>query len=171
MCYFLLDNITNLCMLSLGTLVTQGPCGVFYTTRCITLMRSKTWHSFLLLTLIWYHTHTKQRHTTHTEANRLTHSDKCILAPLFYQPLIFMGKIWKFPFLGTFQNFDIVFCMHHKKSVNFSKNSKNSTKKCTIPIKKVKNFLKIIITIINLFHFLALKVQNTQTAQTDLVDR
>ena len=34
LCYVLLHCIMDLHMLSLGTLVPQGPCGVFYGTRC-----------------------------------------------------------------------------------------------------------------------------------------
>ena len=53
-------------MLNLGNLVSEGPC-----SKASTLLRSDT-YAFSAGTLILYHTHV-QSHTTHTEANRMTH--------------------------------------------------------------------------------------------------
>ena len=52
-------------MLYLGTLVSEGPC-----SKASSLLRSDTYA--YVGTLILYHTHI-QRHTTHTEANSITH--------------------------------------------------------------------------------------------------
>ena len=78
-CGIQLNNIMDLHMLSLGALVPEGPWCVFYGTR-----RQAYWgvtHNVVF----WYyynlipHTHT-QRHTAHSGANRLTHSDEYLLA-------------------------------------------------------------------------------------------
>ena len=72
----LLDDIMDLHMSILGTLVPEEPCCVFYTKG---IKFTEVWHimKFLASTLIWYHKQ-KQRHTTHTRAKRLTHPYKYI---------------------------------------------------------------------------------------------
>ena len=62
-------SIMDLCMSSLGTLVPEGPWGVFYATRCQVYWGLT--HSVVLLLILWFdithtntHTHT-QRHTVH----------------------------------------------------------------------------------------------------------
>ena len=60
-------------MSSLGTIVPEGPCFVFYATRH-QVYRGLTHCSFLLV-IQFDITHT-QRLTAHTEANSLTHPYK-----------------------------------------------------------------------------------------------
>ena len=64
-------------MLSLGTVVPEGPWCMFYATRhhvCQGLIHNVVFYC----TLIWYHTH---KHTAHSGASRLTHLCKYIFAP------------------------------------------------------------------------------------------
>ena len=89
MCYLLLHDIMDLHMSNLGTLVSQGLCGVFYATRHqITEFQRMT----LSLLILWFHIththahththiHTHKQHTTHRGTNRLTHLCKYILSP------------------------------------------------------------------------------------------
>ena len=78
----LLDNIMDLHMLSLGTLVPEGPCCLVVCFTQQDIKFTEVWHimRFFAGSLIWYHTH-KQRHTTHTRVKRLTHPYKYILTP------------------------------------------------------------------------------------------
>ena len=63
MCYLLLHDIMDLHMSNLGTLVSQGLCGVFYATRHqITEFQRMT----LSLLILWFH-------ITHTHAHTHTH--------------------------------------------------------------------------------------------------
>ena len=65
-CVILLNDIMDLHMLNLGTLVSEGPC-----SKASSLLWSDTYACYVG-TLILYHTHI-QRHTTHTEANSIAH--------------------------------------------------------------------------------------------------
>ena len=79
MCYFLVYDIMDLHMSSLGTLVLQRFCGMFHATwHQFTEFYHMTW--FFAGTLIWHHKR-KWWHTTHTGANRLRHSYKYMLSP------------------------------------------------------------------------------------------
>ena len=67
-CVILVNDIMDLFMSSLGTLVPEGPCCVFYATR--RQVRSDTSCGFLLV--LWFNiTHTRTHARTHTyKANR-----------------------------------------------------------------------------------------------------
>ena len=91
-CAILLNDITNLHMPNLGTLVPQGPWCAFYVTR-----RQVYWGLkpvFFSGTLIWCHTHINthkqtQRHTAHSGASRLTHPYKYI----FTSPIMWSQQL------------------------------------------------------------------------------
>ena len=72
-CVILLNDIMDLRIPSLDTLVPQGPYGVFYAS--LKRQFNEVYHMtcFFPTTLIWYH-------TSHTGVNRLTHPYKYILA-------------------------------------------------------------------------------------------
>ena len=94
LCVILLNNSMDLYVSTLGTLIPEGPCHVFYATRLFYFTRllysvkfTKIWHISLFVgTLIWYHTNLyRQRHTSHSRANKLAHPYKCILTrPAMY---------------------------------------------------------------------------------------
>ena len=69
-CVILFNDVMDLHMLILGTLVPEEPCCVFYTTRHqiywgLYIMR------FFASTLFWYHTY-KQRHAAQTRVKNTT---------------------------------------------------------------------------------------------------
>ena len=66
-CVISLNDIIDLHMLNLGTLVSEEPC-----SKASCLVRSDAWYAFYAGALILYHIHI-QSDTTHTEANRMTH--------------------------------------------------------------------------------------------------
>ena len=71
----LLNDDMDLHMLSLGTLLPEGPWCVFYaTSKGSSLLRSDMWCGFLLV--LWFDITHKQtdKHTAHSRASRLTHS-------------------------------------------------------------------------------------------------
>ena len=76
-CTILLNDIMDLQMPSVGTLVPEGPWCVFYATR-----RQVYWGltkcGFLLVLWFCYHIH---KHTTHSGASRLTRPYKYIFTP------------------------------------------------------------------------------------------
>ena len=78
-CAILLNDNMDLHMLSLGTLVPEGPWCVVYVTR-----RQVYWgltHNVVFTgTLIWYHTH-KHTHKAHSGASRPTHPYKYLFTP------------------------------------------------------------------------------------------
>ena len=84
----LLNDIMDLHMLSLGTLVSELCCVL--SNKASNLLRSDTYYAFFLIS----HTH-KNKHTqipsTQSGANRLTHSYKYILTPpvMYLQQLSF----------------------------------------------------------------------------------
>ena len=65
-CFILINDIMDLHMFNLGTLVSEGPC-----SKASSLIRSDIYACYVG-TLILYPTHI-QRHTTHTEADSITH--------------------------------------------------------------------------------------------------
>ena len=80
-CTILLNDIMDLQMPSVGTLVPEGPWCVL----CNKTSSLPSWHIMWLFagTVIWYHTpHTKtQRHTAHSGASRCTRPYKYIFTP------------------------------------------------------------------------------------------
>ena len=81
-CYFLLNDLMNLHMSNLVTLVPPGPCGVFFFFFFFCNKAAVYWgvaHDVVFTsTLLWYHVQTK----THIEANRLIHPHEYILTSL-----------------------------------------------------------------------------------------
>ena len=63
-CFILLNNFMDLHMVSLGTLVSQGPW-VCFMQQGISLLRSNTWHVFLLV--LWFDITHKNKDTQQTE--------------------------------------------------------------------------------------------------------
>ena len=91
-CVILVNDIMDLFMSSLGTLVPEGPCCVFYATR--RQVRSDTSCGFLLV--LWFNiTHTRTHARTHAHIQskqgsyRLTHPDKYISTP----PVLFSHQL------------------------------------------------------------------------------
>ena len=60
-CVVLRNHIMDLHMSSLGTIVPEGPCCVFYASRCPFYWGLTHW--FFTSTLIWYYTHNDTHHT------------------------------------------------------------------------------------------------------------
>ena len=80
-CAISLNDNMDLHISSLGTLVPEGPWGVFYATRCQVYWDLKN-NVVFTGTLIRYHTHKNtQTHTTRSEASRLTHPWKYTFTP------------------------------------------------------------------------------------------
>ena len=77
-CAVLLNDIMDLHMSSLGTLVPEGPCCVFYATRY-----QVYWNLipcvFFASTLICYHTQT-HKDISHSGTKRLTHPHRYVLS-------------------------------------------------------------------------------------------
>ena len=71
--FFYNNNIMDLYMLSLGTLIQEGPGCVFYAIRCQGYWR-------LIHNEVWHHTDTQTK-THNTPPNTMTHPYKYILTP------------------------------------------------------------------------------------------
>ena len=106
MCYFLLHDIMDLHMSSLGTLVLQRFCGMFHATwHQFTEFYHMTW--FFAGTLIWHHKR-KWWHTTHTGANRLRHINICYHHLLCAQSSCLYYTEW---IICWYQNFTLLSSM------------------------------------------------------------
>ena len=73
--YLMLNDNIDLHMLSLGTLVPEGPWCVFHATR---LNFTEVWHNVVFY---WYSDLLSRTHTAHSGASRLTHWYKYIFIP------------------------------------------------------------------------------------------
>ena len=62
MCYFLLNDIMDLHMSCLGTLVSEGTCTM---QQGVSLLKSNGWPSFLLV--LWFNTKHTHKDTEHTQ--------------------------------------------------------------------------------------------------------
>ena len=76
LCVIFLNDIMDLNLLSLDTLVAAATCCVFYAPS-IKFTQGFTWMTVFASTLIWHHTQ-RQTHSGHKRTNRLTHTYKYI---------------------------------------------------------------------------------------------
>ena len=123
LCCAILLNIMDLHMLSLGTLVSEGPSCKFYATR-----RQVYW-GLKHMVFCWYsdlisqnHKHTKthtQRHTAHPRASRLTHPYKylhhlfCAHSSYLYYTEWLIHWYQKFIFHNVFSLKKLFTCKSH----------------------------------------------------------